>query len=245
MSETGLGAVAGVPLAVYGVDQVITGTRNIAYGKRDRAGVEELVYAATGSEQAAVLLPAAATLSLWAIGPRLARVGARAGAGAAGVGSQLTSSETGALSHSSSLRRLFARTTETGSHYLPAGAGETDKFGNVIFSLLGSARETAVAQYHESIHSLLSPKFIPMRTLRADLRMWAYRRSPLMRYAEEALCETYAQFRLDGLGLGSLWRGIKFPVTHDYVNFSDVIFGGGVVVVVIGGYVYLCILVRR
>ena len=77
-SATSLGAIAGVPLAAYGVDQVITGTRNIAYGKRDRAGVEELVYAATGSETAAVLLPAAATLSLWAVGPRLARVGVRA-----------------------------------------------------------------------------------------------------------------------------------------------------------------------
>ena len=83
-SATSLGAIAGVPLAAYGVDQVITGTRNIAYGKRDRAGVEELVYAATGSETAAVLLPAAATLSLWAIGPRLARVGVRAGAGSSG-----------------------------------------------------------------------------------------------------------------------------------------------------------------
>ena len=81
MSETGLGAIAGIPLAAVGVDQVITGARNIAYGKRDRAGVEELVYAATGSETAAVLLPAAATLSLWAVGPRLARAGVRAGAG--------------------------------------------------------------------------------------------------------------------------------------------------------------------
>ena len=86
MSETGLGAIAGIPLAAVGVDQVITGARNIAYGKRDRAGVEELVYAATGSETAAVLLPAAATLSLWAIGPRLARAGVRAGMGTSQVG---------------------------------------------------------------------------------------------------------------------------------------------------------------
>ena len=77
-SATSLGAIAGIPLAAVGVDQVITGARNIAYGKRDRAGVEELVYAATGSETAAVLLPAAATLSLWMIGPRLAGVGLRA-----------------------------------------------------------------------------------------------------------------------------------------------------------------------
>ena len=85
------GAIAGIPLAAVGVDQVITGARNIAYGRRDRAGVEELVYAATGSQTATVLVPAAATLSLWAIGPRLAGVGARAGASVSG--SRLTLTE--------------------------------------------------------------------------------------------------------------------------------------------------------
>ena len=104
---------------------MITGARNVAYGRHDRAGVEELVYAATGSQTAAWALPAAATLSLWAVGPRLARAGARAGAegGTATVGHALFGATAPAPSGpvSDALRATFLRCADMWGFRMRAG----------------------------------------------------------------------------------------------------------------------------
>ena len=134
------------------------------------------------------------------------------------------------------LGRLFAKTTETGSSFLPAGAGRTDKFGNVIYSTLGSTEDVALARYHEKLHSLLSPKLSVLREFRADLRMAAYNRSSLVRYLEEALAETYAQLRVSGIK--GLPTGIAFPVKNGYVTLRATVIEGAGATIVVGGTTY-------
>ncbi|WP_197444224.1 RHS repeat domain-containing protein [Maioricimonas rarisocia] len=136
----------------------------------------------------------------------------------------------------SSRRRLFANASETGTTLLPAGAGETDKFGNVLYSTLGSADDVALARYHESVHSFLSPKFKLFRELRADFGMAAYNRSSTLRYIEEALAESYAQLRVNGIR--GLPTGIKFPIKEGYVTIQALAAEGAVGTVVIGGVTY-------
>ncbi|MBX9582463.1 MAG: hypothetical protein K2X87_19335 [Gemmataceae bacterium] len=72
-SATGFGFAAGIPLMALGIDQVITGGMNLRYGRVGRgfSAAETLVYWGTGSETAAVLAPAAASLGLWAGGRAL------------------------------------------------------------------------------------------------------------------------------------------------------------------------------
>ena len=133
-------------------------------------------------------------------------------------------------------RRLFATTSETGTTTLEAGAGETDKWGNVWYSTLGSADDVALARYHESVHSFLSPKFKLFRELRADVRMAGYQKSSTLRYIEEALAESYAQLRVNGIR--GLPAGIKFPIIEKYVTIRALAAEGGVGTIVIGGVTY-------
>ena len=116
--------------------------------------------------------------------------------------------------------RLFEKASEVGSSALPAGAGRTDKFGNVVYSTLGSADDVALARFHESVHSALSPKFKLFRELRADIGMAAYKRSSFLRYLEEALAESYAQLRVRGIK--GLPTGIAFPIKEGYVALRAV-----------------------
>ena len=93
---------------------------------------------------------------------------------------------------------------------LPSGYGATSMYGEIEISSAGSATDKAVVLYHELMHSFLSPKIAPLRQFRAELKWSAYKRSALMRYLEEALAETYAQLRVNGIT--ALPTGIKFPV---------------------------------
>jgi hypothetical protein len=117
-------------------------------------------------------------------------------------------------------RRLFDKATEVGDSTLLAGFGETDKFGNVLYSTLGTADDIKLARYHESVHSFLSPKIKLFRELRADIGMTAYDKSSFLRYLEEALAESYAQLRVNGLR--GLPTGIKFPIKESYVTIQAV-----------------------
>jgi RHS repeat-associated protein len=140
-------------------------------------------------------------------------------------------------SANSSRARIFSSTTEIGSGLLPAGTGYTDKFGNVVYSTLGSAQDVALVRYHESIHSFLSPRLNLLREARADLGMAAYNRSSLVRYLEEALAESYAQLRVNGIR--GLPTGLTFPVREGYVTWRAVAVEGGVYVIIVGGSSYV------
>jgi len=110
----------------------------------------------------------------------------------------------------------------------------------VRYSTKGSAADQALARYHESVHSVLSPKLMRFRQFRANLGMAAYERSAFLRYLEEALAESYAQLRVNGIQ--GLPTGIRFPIANGYVTLSAVLAEAAIGTVVIGGityYVYL------
>jgi hypothetical protein len=68
-SELGVG----VALIVLGADNIVAGVRGMALGRNVRSGAEEVVYQATGSQTAAILIPAAASLGLswWGTAARM------------------------------------------------------------------------------------------------------------------------------------------------------------------------------
>jgi hypothetical protein len=135
-------------------------------------------------------------------------------------------------SASAGLERRLYRPTVRGSPSLPAGHGRTDKFGDVVYSTSGSATDVELVKYHELVHSFLSPRLDVLRTFRANLRMSAYQNSHLLRYIEEALAETYAQLRVNGLR--GLPDGLIFPVANGYVTVSRVIGEAFIGTIVIG-----------
>ncbi|MCP4507954.1 MAG: hypothetical protein GY826_16380 [Fuerstiella sp.] len=133
-------------------------------------------------------------------------------------------------------RRLFAETVEHGTPQLPAGKGITTPFGDVYYSTLGTADDIALARYHESVHSLLSPKLKAFRGIRADMRWAGYKRSSTLQYIEEALAESYAQLRVNGIR--GLPAGIKFPIARGYVTVQALAAEGAVGTIVVGGTPY-------
>ncbi|MEP7337340.1 MAG: hypothetical protein ABI977_06310 [Acidobacteriota bacterium] len=102
----------------------------------------------------------------------------------------------------------------TGNPNLPPGAGSTTAFGEVTYSTAGSATQQQLALAHELVHSYLSPRLAMFRTFRARLSMSAYVRSAIMQYLEEALAETIAQLRINGLS--GLLTGVRFPLRGGY-----------------------------
>jgi hypothetical protein len=120
---------------------------------------------------------------------------------------------------------------------LRPGEGATDKFGDVTYSPHGSPEEIALAKAHESVHSWLSPKQMNgLREFRADVGMAAYNKSALCRYIEEALAESYAQVKVNGLR--SLPEGLEFPITNGYCTFSAVAKEGAIGTIPYAGVVY-------
>ncbi len=104
---------------------------------------------------------------------------------------------------------------------LPGGAlGETDWWGNISVTRNQTLTEQRLTLYHEWVHSVLSPRFSPMRQLRAQLRASGYWRSALLRYIEEAMAESYAQLRVRGFE--NILVGIRFPIEGGYVTVSQV-----------------------
>ncbi len=104
-------------------------------------------------------------------------------------------------------------------HYtknLPAGAGETGVWGDILVSSRGSMVERRLALIHEKVHRLLTPKIFLLRNFRVSNRASSYSRSPLSVYIEEALAETVAQVGVNGFR--SVFEGIAFPVKNGYVS---------------------------
>jgi len=84
--------------------------------------------------------------------------------------------------------------------------GETDLINGKITIQRGlTGQDFTETLRHETVHSILTPP-APLNLARIAL----YNNSGLYRYAEEAAAETY--------GTGSLWQGLKFPITNGYVS---------------------------
>ena len=118
---------------------------------------------------------------------------------------------------------------------LPGGAlGQTDWWGNIAVTRNQTLTEQRLTLYHEWVHSVLSPRFGPLRKLRAQVRASGYWRSALLRYIEEAMAESYAQLRVTGAR--NLIVGIRFPLENRYVTVSQLA-GEGVAIgnISIGG----------
>ena len=131
---------------------------------------------------------------------------------------------------------LFYKPTTEGTPRLAAGTGETDIYGNILYSTHGTAKEQIEVLHHEKVHAFLSPRLNVLREFRADVAWTAYKKSSFCQYLEEALAETYAQLRVNGIdGLG---EGIVFPITHGYVKLSPVIHEGAIGVVTVGRTIY-------
>ena len=132
--------------------------------------------------------------------------------------------------------RMFYKPSISETPLLLAGQGSTDIYGNVVYSSLGTATDRVLVREHELVHSALSPKFALLRTMRAELGMATYNNSALFRYIEEALAESYAQVKVNGVN--ALPVGLKFPIENGYVEIRDVVTEGALGTVVVGGLTY-------
>lgn len=139
------------------------------------------------------------------------------------------------------LQRGRYRPQVKGDPTLPAGEGWTTKFGDITYSTAGSATDRGLVLHHEKVHSLLSPKLMPLRELRADLGMAGYQRSSFLRYLEEAMAESYAQLRVNGIK--GLPAGLRFPIANGYVTLRAVLteaaVGATVMTITVAGIVYV------
>jgi len=76
-----------------------------------------------------------------------------------------------------------------------------------------------LARIHELVHQALKPRLRVLRTFRVRMQTTAYWRSAFLTYLEEALAETIAQLRVNGVG--GLLTGLKFPVANGYVTIEE------------------------
>lgn len=96
--------------------------------------------------------------------------------------------------------------------------GFTSQWGDIhITSSLPLAEQRATL-YHELVHRALTPKLHVLRGLRVTISQNGYANSHLLRYIEEALCETYALLRVNRFSGRSLIGGIKFPIAAQYTT---------------------------
>ncbi|HYP28877.1 MAG TPA: hypothetical protein VE262_19345 [Blastocatellia bacterium] len=115
--------------------------------------------------------------------------------------------------------RIWRKPTTTGDPSMAAGTGKTSWFGDMTISTAGTAAEQQLARVHELVHSFLRPRFIVLRTFRARLAGSAYWKSAFLQYLEEAMAETIAQLRVNGLS--GLFTGIRFPIQNGYVSIQQ------------------------
>lgn len=97
-----------------------------------------------------------------------------------------------------------------------AGFGYTTAWGEIVISRLGSRADRRLAALHESVHRLLTPRLILLRSFRIRNRTTSYERSAFSKFLEEAVAETVAQVSVNGFR--SVFRGISFPVAERYVS---------------------------
>ncbi len=120
---------------------------------------------------------------------------------------------------------------------LAAGSGKTNLWGDVEYSTAGTQADVDLVRHHEMVHSFLSPKLQALRMFRARMGVKGYANSDLLKYIEEALAESYAQLRVNGIK--GLPTGIRFPIVERYVTLRAVateaaIVAGAMTVTVLG-----------
>lgn len=114
--------------------------------------------------------------------------------------------------------RTYKPTITPRSDFVP-GYGETDKYGNIHYSSLGTKTDQALALQHEKVHSFLAPKTLNgLRELRCNVGMLGYEKSSVLRYVEEAAAEGYANIKVKGLNPQSILKGATFPLKEGYVR---------------------------
>lgn len=139
-------------------------------------------------------------------------------------------------------RARFHKPTVKGDPAKGAGTGGTDRYGNFWYSTQGSAADQNLAKFHEQLHSILSPKLLKFREFRASIGMTLYQKSYIMRGLEEALAETVAQLRVNGIK--GLPTGLMFPIKNGYLSVSTLgeaaQLGGEIVLgtAIVSGYTY-------
>jgi hypothetical protein len=96
--------------------------------------------------------------------------------------------------------------------------GYTSQWGDIHITSALTRAEQRATLYHELLHSKLTPKLYALRSLRVTIS--GYANSHLLRYLEEALCETYALLRANGFSKQMLLEGIRFPIVADYTTVA-------------------------
>lgn len=108
---------------------------------------------------------------------------------------------------------------------LPAGNGETYISGDITIgrsfdrtktTAKESAHAVLEAIYHERVHQFIAPKFYLFRESRAYLHHCGYYKSYILRYLEEALAETIAKLRANGVSPRYILEGLQFPLGDGY-----------------------------
>lgn len=193
---TGIGAVAGGAVALHGADTAVAGVRQLFSGEEARTLTSQGIAELTGSEMTGELVDAGVGII-----------------GTAGVG---------ALSGAAKNARLIDKSI-VWTRELAAGSGYTRSYGSMVLSKLGSALDRAQVLIHEKVHSFLSPSVGSLfATARASARDFLYENSRFMKYTEEALAETAAQFgtrSASGLTVAeALKTGVLFPLANGYVK---------------------------
>lgn len=117
--------------------------------------------------------------------------------------------------------KMFYKPKVIKERTLAPGFSQVTQFGDIYVSTQGSARQLAYTLFHEKIHSILSPKFFMFRKIRAELAMNAYSKSYILRTIEEALAETYALLRVEGINKNSFIQGLHFPLNHGYATVAQ------------------------
>lgn len=196
---TGAGALAGSAVALHGADNVLTGLEEAWTGEQKQTFTAKGLTVLSGSKTFGEISDAGFGIL-----------------GTMGVG---------AFSGVAKAEPLVDKTLQWTSKLFP-GSGMTGAYGNMILSRLGTKLDRLQVMLHEKVHSFLSPAATSLfAQSRASLRSFLYQGSNLMRFAEEALAESYAQVAsrsMSGLSfIKALKTGIKFPLENGYVSASE------------------------
>jgi hypothetical protein len=127
--------------------------------------------------------------------------------------------------------RVVPRTIRLGT-LRPGVSGSTNKFGNVTIARGLSSAERSATLRHELVHRFFSPQAgTAFAEARANMGIWAYENSQLVRYTEEALAE--------GIATGSVRAGLAYPLLGGYdLTVGGVCLEGGLYVGGVGGAIY-------
>jgi hypothetical protein len=134
----------------------------------------------------------------------------------------------------------FHKPTVKADTNLPPGVkGETNRRGgDITYDPHQTPDQILETVDHETVHSVLSPRFKPGMEFRARVTDLGYENSQFLRWLEEALAEGFARTRQVGLKQGAL-DGITFPFRGNYqLQLSRVIGEGVVGTVAYGGILY-------